>query len=341
MITQETTIAEDTSVIDVQSYDKILVAFSGGKDSLACLLKLLSLLPVWQWNKIEIHHHLVDGRGASKFMDWAVTSDYCKAVSDHFGLEYYESWREGGFEREILKDNDVSGGYYFDTPEGTRYKSSTAGPNTRLKFPQVTADLRTRWCSGFLKIDLMDILIRNQDRFREQRTLVITGERGEESAGRAKYETFEPHRADLRNGKRYTRHIDHWRPILDWEEKKVWDIIEAHNIVPHPCYYLGWGRCSCAGCIFGNADMFKSLQYYNGEQFNKLADYEERFDFTMKRDISLVELIEKGTLYPTNDGGYWSRIALSSTFDRPIVFLEDEQWELPSGAYGDSGCGAQ
>jgi len=45
----------------VYGYDKILVAFSGGKDSIACVLHLLDLgIPR---SSIELHHHLVDGRG--------------------------------------------------------------------------------------------------------------------------------------------------------------------------------------------------------------------------------------------------------------------------------------
>ena len=44
---------------DLQSYDHILVAFSGGKDSLACLLHLLDLgVPR---TRIELWHHRIDG----------------------------------------------------------------------------------------------------------------------------------------------------------------------------------------------------------------------------------------------------------------------------------------
>ena len=47
-------------------YDRILVAFSGGKDSLACLLLLLEAgVPP---SRIELHHHDVDGD--QPFIDW-------------------------------------------------------------------------------------------------------------------------------------------------------------------------------------------------------------------------------------------------------------------------------
>lgn len=329
------------STPDVRTYDIILVAFSGGKDSVASLTEVLAKLPISEWHKVELWHHLVDGREGSTLMDWPVTSAYCQAVADHFGLEYYESWKEGGFEREMSRKEDPTAPFHFETPSGEIEITGGQGPeNTRRKFPAVSADLTSRWCSSYLKIDVMASAIRNQDRFRGKRTLVITGERAEESLARSKYEEFEPHRADLRDGKRYQRHIDHWRPVLYWKEERVWSAMEVHNIVPHPCYYLGWSRCSCAGCIFGSADMFKTLRHINPHQFDNLADYEDKFDFTMKRKVSLVELVETGSLYEANDFDYWSQIATSHTYDRPIDFLPEERWELPKGAYGESSCGA-
>ena len=59
------------SEIDPDTYDHVIVAFSGGKDSVACLLHLLDLgVPR---EKIELWHHDVDGREGSDLMDWPVT----------------------------------------------------------------------------------------------------------------------------------------------------------------------------------------------------------------------------------------------------------------------------
>lgn len=51
--------------LELDSYDKIIIYFSGGKDSLACLLTLfdLSVDP----SKIELWHHEVDGHEGSTF----------------------------------------------------------------------------------------------------------------------------------------------------------------------------------------------------------------------------------------------------------------------------------
>src|SRR3546814_19920193 len=82
--------------------------------------------------------------------------------------------------------------------------------------------------------------IRNQDRFLGKRTLVVTGERAQESVARSKYQTFERHRTDTRDGTRKARHVDHWRPIHAWTEEQVWAVIQRFGIVPHVAYQLGW-----------------------------------------------------------------------------------------------------
>jgi hypothetical protein len=81
---------------DLLSYDHILVGFSGGKDSLACVLHLLDLgVPP---DRIELWHHDIDGAGQA-YMDWGCTPAYCRAVAAALGLRILFSWREGGFLR--------------------------------------------------------------------------------------------------------------------------------------------------------------------------------------------------------------------------------------------------
>ena len=185
----------------LESYDTIIVAFSGGKDSLACLLDLLDRGV--SKSRIELWHHDIDGREGSTLMDWACTRDYCCKIAEALGVRLYYSWKVGGFEREMLRDHARTAPTAFEGPEGVQYVGGDrGGENTRRQFPQVSADLSVRWCSSYLKIDVCAAAIRNQDRFIGKRVLVVTGERAEESPGRAKYETFETDRADLRDGKR-------------------------------------------------------------------------------------------------------------------------------------------
>jgi hypothetical protein len=55
--------------------------------------------------RIELWHHDVDGREGSRLMDWPVTRDYCRAFAAAFGLPIFFSWKVGGFEREMCRDN--------------------------------------------------------------------------------------------------------------------------------------------------------------------------------------------------------------------------------------------
>lgn len=315
----------------MEQYNKYLVMFSGGKDSLACVLHLLDcgINP----EKIELWHHDVDGREGSKLMDWPVTRSYCAKVASVLSLPIYYSWKVGGFEREMNRENAKTAPIKFETPEGVKQVGGTRGKNsTRLKFPQVSADLKVRWCSAYLKIDVGAAAIRNQDRFNDSKTLVVTGERAEESAARAKYKEFEPHRSDNRHG-RTGRHVDHWRPIKNWSETQVWAIIEKYGINPHPAYHLGFGRVSCAGCIFGNANQFRSLWEINPEQVEKISEYEEKFGLTIKRKKSIIDLVANGTPYEM--APQHVSIALSDAYTGDII---PDKWTLPKGAFGES-CG--
>ncbi|SMC52995.1 phosphoadenosine phosphosulfate reductase domain-containing protein [Pedobacter nyackensis] len=317
-------------------YDKYIVYFSGGKDCTACVLLLLeSGIPK---EKIELWHHNIDGQG-EKFMDWVCTPAYCQAFADAFGIDIYFSWKEGGFLREMLRKDSLTAPTSFVTPDGeiVTIGGDRGKENTRMKFPQVSADLKVRWCSAYLKIDVGACGIRNQERFRGLKVCTISGERGEESKARSEYAELEPDRADLRNGKEFQRFVDRWRPVKNWTEQQVWEIIERHKVRVHPCYYLGFSRCSCMFCIFGNADQFASAIFINPEGGEKVMGYEESFGVTIKRKISVRDLNKLGTPYPSITAEL-TAISMSSTYDLQIIMNDDEKWILPAGAFGE-GCG--
>jgi 3'-phosphoadenosine 5'-phosphosulfate sulfotransferase (PAPS reductase)/FAD synthetase len=339
--TPETPGQEPPGQPDLASYDVVIVAFSGGKDSLACLLHLFDAgVPR---EKIELWHHDVDGREGSTLMDWPCTRDYCRKVAEALGVRLYFSWKEGGFEREMCRDGTATSKICFEVPDwpGGKTVASAGGngpPGTRKKFPQVSPDLSVRWCSAYLKIDVGAAALRNQPRFAGKRTLFVTGERAEESSGRAKYKAVEPHRSDLRAGKA-RRLVDQWRPVHAWREREVWEIIKKYRVVPHPAYVLGWGRVSCAACIFGSKDQFASLRAVNPTQFEQVAEYEARWGLTIKRKGSLRVLADSGTPYGTLEKNPDAvRAALSKEYTGSAVLLETESWSLPAGAFGES-CG--
>ncbi|MFC4236489.1 phosphoadenosine phosphosulfate reductase family protein [Thalassospira xianhensis] len=318
----EVTEVEAAKTVDFGSYDHIIVAFSGGKDSLACLLHLFDLGV--NREKIELWHHDIDGREGSTLMDWPVTRDYCRKVAQAFNLPIYFSWKQGGFEREMTRDGTATAPTMFETPDGLQSRGGQGKPGTRLKFPQVAADLKVRWCSAYLKIDVGSVALRNQDRFNGKRTLFVTGERAQESTSRARYKVFEPHRT---HGNK--RHVDHYRPVHGWSEEQVWEIIRDYRVAAHPAYALGWGRLSCACCIFGDDNQWASHRVVLPDAHADVVKYENSFGTTIHRQKTITERADSGTPYEMDPA--LIELARSEIYDLPIIV---DTWALPSGAYG-------
>jgi len=95
---------------------------------------------------------------------------------------------------------------------------------------------------------------------------------------------------------------------------------------------MGWGRCSCAGCIFGSPDQWASLRAAAQEQFDRIAAYEKEFGVTIQRKLSVTQQADKGTPYA---GITPERVTLanSTTYPHEIIMPD---WQLPAGAYGES-----
>lgn len=331
-----------SETVDPNAYDRILVAFSGGKDSLACVLHLLDLgVPA---DKIELHHHDVDGGGRT-FMDWAVTPAYCRAVAQALGIRIFFSGKQGGIEGEMLRNESRTAPNYWERQDGTvMVLGGTRGKiATRLMFPQLSPDLSVRWCSAYAKIDVMTMMINNEERFLTGRTLVITGERAEESPARAKYKSFEPHRSDPRSNKKWVGHqdgrapirfVDHWRPIIQWDEAEVWAIIKRYGIVPHPAYQLGWSRLSCMTCIFGSPNQWATIRAVFPHRFQMVAEREAQFGKTIRRDVNVHQAADRGTPYKAAiENPALVRLAESEVWEGPIL---TNDWQMPAGAFGEN-----
>ena len=85
-------------------------------------------------------------------MDWPSTTTYRQAIADAFDLPLYLSSKEGGFLREMLRDGQPTAPIRFDLPGGPIGTVGGLGPaGTRLRFPQVSANLSQRYCSPIWK----------------------------------------------------------------------------------------------------------------------------------------------------------------------------------------------
>jgi 3'-phosphoadenosine 5'-phosphosulfate sulfotransferase (PAPS reductase)/FAD synthetase len=317
---------DNAEMLPFADYDVIIVSFSGGKDSIACVLKLIDL---GLKDKIELWHQDVDGR-ADQFMDWPCTESYCAAFAKAFDLPILYQWRHGGFEREMLKENEKAQPISFEDLDGTVITkgSERSKVSTRRMFPQVTANLSQRWCSSALKIDVCTKAINNLPRLKEAKILLVTGERSEESSARSKYRTVEAHKS---NGK--SRVVHQWRAIQDMTEEGVWELLEKHGVQPHPAYRMGFGRVSCAACIFGNPDQWATIRAIMPDTFSKIAVYEEDFGKTIHRKLPVITRADAGVPYAHTDEV--RELAMSRSYPEDQIIVDD--WSMPSGAYKHCG----
>lgn len=325
-------------LLPLEEYDLIVVLISGGKDSVACYLKLLELgVPK---ERIEFWHHDIDGGHPSRRMDWKCTQNYVKALADAEGIKLRVSYRVNGFFGELYRIGASEPIEWID-PDTGEVRQCKLSSNYlkckelkeqateemeellkkygyRMKFPAKTGDLSRRWCSAYLKICVADTVVSNLDRLgeleelggkrhkfpakggthsgrwcsgnlkaavqdsvtanleetkRDKKILIVSGERRGESAGRSKYNEMEIHRTNAEA--KAHRIVHQWRCCIDYSEKDVWELLKRHHINPHPCYRIGWNRCSCMMCIFSTPRLFAGVKELFPDDYAALRHDEE------------------------------------------------------------------
>lgn len=346
----------------LETYDHFFVLFSGGKDSVAVVLNLLELgVPR---DKIILLHHDIDG-GSEKKMDWPATKPYCIAFAAAFGLEIRFSFREGGFWGEVyrygskkpVQFHDADGSIKRIEPKTwtrsqelknlilqaelednmylyKKYDDELRSYGYRFKFPAKSSNLQTRYCSGILKIEVGSVAIAHQlDTKRNCKIMVLSGERRGESSNRTKYNMMELHRthAPIRN----KRIVHHFRNVIDYSEKDVWEVLRRNRVFPHPVYRAGqWGRASCAACIFSSPSHFAGLKELLPDFYNQIKCSEEELHFTLDNNKSIDEFV--GNAKSCVDHSEKKAIYQLVTGDikpEDILLSQNEEWTYPVGAF--------
>lgn len=338
-------------LLPLAEYDKIIILFSGGKDSLACALDLLERgVPR---EKSELWHHDIDGGNLTRRMDWPVTQEYVQAVSEYLGMTLRVSWRVNGFWGEVYRIGASWPIQYVepDTGEVKECRLSERQIRTaqlrkknlnkaereelesmghRMKFPAKSGSLSTRWCSSILKIEVAEAAIRNIEKLaKDVKILIISGERRQESAGRAKYNEMEIHRTNATQ--KANRLVHQWRSVIDWPEEKVWEIIKRHHIAPHPCYSAGWNRCSCMMCIFSLPSHWAGIRELFPERFAEVEEDERTLGFTLDNKKTLAEYTGEAESCVCHDDPKAIYQLQSGEFS--VEDVEKQVWTMPAGAF--------
>ena len=325
---------DSSNLLPLAQYDLIVVALSGGKDSVACLLDVISRCDAAgvPRSRIECWHQCVDGApGSESVWDWPVTDAYCVALCRVLGVTFRRQWREGGLSRELARDYERTAPVRFELADGTvGTAGGVNGPlGTRLVHPSQTADMQSRWCSPAVKIDVCASAVCNDPRLTDAKVLWVTGERRQESTNRATYATVERGR-----GTNSKRRVDHWRPILEWTEAAVWDLLKAWRIVPHPAYRIGFGRCSCLTCIFNGHDEWATVRKIAPKPFEYQVGVEVASGSTVRKGLTVIDQADRGTPLPGTADRELVALAMGHEYpDRLVLVPAGEEWVLPAGAF--------
>ncbi|GAA4839521.1 hypothetical protein [Algivirga pacifica] len=119
-------------LLPLNSYDKIIVSMSGGKDSIACFLHLYEQENL-DINKVEIWHNCIDGfdQWERRYFDWDSTEGYVREFAKEFCVPLLWSWRDFGMHGEMYKQNRRSHGiryvYEHDLPDKSKVRHIPQG----------------------------------------------------------------------------------------------------------------------------------------------------------------------------------------------------------------------
>lgn len=345
-------------LLPLEMYDLVIVLISGGKDSIACYYKLLELgVPK---SKIEFWHHDIDGGHPSRTMDWRCTANYIRSFAEAEQIPLRVSWRKNGFfgelyrigASELIEYVDPETGEIYQCPPSKKYmecqklkvaaisemENKLAEFGYRMKFPMKSGDLSRRWCSAYLKIMVADTVLRNMNSVAANLTktrmdiklLIVSGERRGESVGRSKYNEIEIHRTNAVS--KHHRTVHQWRPVIDYSEKDIWEVLKWHKVNPHPCYRAGWNRCSCAMCIFSTPQLFAGIRELYPKEYALLCQDEKVLGFTLDNHCDLETYIGSADSCVYHGDKEAIQSLLTGEFPVESVYVKDK-WKYPVGAF--------
>ena len=345
-------------LLPLEMYDLVIVLISGGKDSIACYYKLLELgVPK---SKIEFWHHDIDGGHPSRTMDWRCTANYIRSFAEAEQIPLRVSWRKNGFfgelyrigASELIEYVDPETGEIYQCPPSKKYmecqklkvaaisemENKLAEFGYRMKFPMKSGELSRRWCSAYLKIMVADTVLRNMNSVAANLTktrmdiklLIVSGERRGESVGRSKYNEIEIHRTNAVS--KHHRTVHQWRPVIDYSEKDIWEVLKRHKVNPHPCYRAGWNRCSCAMCIFSTPRLFAGIRELYPKEYALLCQDEKVLGFTLDNHCDLETYIGSADSCVYHGDKEAIQSLLTGEFPVESVYVKDK-WKYPVGAF--------
>ena len=230
---------------------RVVVSFSGGKDSQACLI-----YAVKKWGAKNVEAVFCD-TGWEHPITVQFVEDVCNQLGVHLTVI-----------RKMKGDQALT---FEKLCEGMKV------------FPVASR----RACTAVLKIEPMIDWILEQD----DNLLVIQGIRGKESASRSKMARecmyFAEYFEETSGGRKYrknavkewckTHDASLWRPIFDWTAQQVIDYILDAGLQPNPLYKRGAARVGCYPCIMARQSEVKMVAH-DKEMMERLVNLEHKIN---------------------------------------------------------------
>lgn len=261
-------------MINLKSYDWIVISSSAGKDSQAMLSHLVELADAHGVSRdklVVVHSDL--GR-----VEWEGTGELAARQAAAYGLRFEIVSRIGGVAKkssETYKQGEV----YGDLLDYAERRG--AWPSNKQ-----------RWCTSEFKrgpiskvyTQLAKEWKKTSDEKRACRILDCQGLRAQESPARAKKPVF-------KNRKKTANQIvDTWLPIHAWTTEQVWSKIKESGVEHHRAYDLGMSRLSCAFCIFAPKSALLIAGKHNPELLDEYVKVEKKIDHTFRQDLALADI---------------------------------------------------
>ena len=257
---------------------KVIVTFSGGKDSLASLL----------WTREHITKNFT-----TVFCDtgWEhpLTYEYINRIADKLHLDLV-----------TLKSKKYDG-----MVDLARQKKRW--PSTRARF--CTQELKTKPCIDYVLDEVQDNMLMIQGiRAAESASRAKMSAQctyfkyyfepyGYDKAGKPKTHTY---RGKEVRAFREKFADDLLRPVFDWSAQQVIDYILDAGLEPNPLYRMGYKRVGCWPCVMANQRDILNISRQNPERIEQIAALEtELHSSFFGPDKIPSHAITSGEKYPT------------------------------------------
>jgi len=229
---------------------KVIVNFSGGKDSTVAILKALEKYP-----KEEIILCYQD-TGA----EYLETEGHVRKIAKQVDLPLVVLKRDEDFWGMVARRR------FFPTPG-------------------------VRWCTSYLKRDLLNKWLTNNFRGTSTELILVTGIRAEESLSRSRlHEWEEPKNVHI------VRSVSRvWYPCLDMKEQEIKDRVRVEGLELHPCYEFA-RRCGCWCCIFAPKGEVREYAERNPELYERACLLEDEIKNKWRHRFGFNDLMKQGKL---------------------------------------------